>query len=167
MLPNLPSFPKLPGPFEVGTIELEIPVSSLLDTVKAGEGLGMRHGRKDNIIHTILFRVYYPTSGKYPNNGTGTTTGAHKNDGKQGWGEYLHSFFRRGDEKPVHWVPEPHQGEYLKGYLRFGGFMREWLINSIGYVFCLISSTLLHSWLLNPTQITGVVAVSYRTFSIT
>lgn len=137
MFPNLLSFPKLPGPFKVGTIELEIPVSSLLDTVEAGEGLRTKFEEKENIIHTILFRVYYPTTGESPDNGTGTTTtGAHKNDDKQGWSEYLHSFFRRGNgnEKTVYWVPEPHQGEYLRGYLRFGGLVKEWIINWIGYV---------------------------------
>ena len=140
MFPSLLSFPKLPGPFKVGTIELEIPVSSLLDTVEAGEGLRVKfeeNEEKDNIIHTILFRVYYPTTGKNSDNSTGTATGADKRDEKQGWSEYLHSFFRRGNEnyeKPVYWVPEPYQGEYLKGYLRFGGLTREWLINLIGYV---------------------------------
>ena len=134
MFPSLLSFPKLPGPFKVGTIELEIPVSSLLDNVEVGEGVRVKLEEKDNIIHTILFRVYYPTTGKTFDNGTGTTTGAHKKDEKQGWSEYLHSFFRRGNEKPVYWVPEPYQGEYLKGYLRFGGLTREWLINLIGYV---------------------------------
>lgn len=134
MFRNLLSFPKLPGPFRVGTIELEIPVSSLLDTVEAGEGLRVNFEGKDNIIHTILFRVYYPTTGENPDNGTGTTTGTHKGDEKQGWSEYFYSFFRRGNENPVYWVPEPHQRDYVKGYLRFGGLTREWLINWIGYV---------------------------------
>lgn len=50
----VPSFPAYTGPYKVGTIDVEIPVSHLTSPSPTPEGA------RD--IHTVLFRVYYPAT---------------------------------------------------------------------------------------------------------
>lgn len=128
----IPSFPPCEGPYKVGTVDIEVPVSGLLDGLGEDEGVRIKFEQQERTVHTILFRVFYPATGEHP--GTNNEHGHGKHEGKGGWGHYLHGFMRGGKEKPVYWVPEPYQEEYLKGYLRFGGLSREWLVNWLGYV---------------------------------
>jgi platelet-activating factor acetylhydrolase len=91
----VPQFPAYTGPYDVGSFELEIPASSL------GEG-----PPPDVRIETVQFRVFYPTDKM-------TST----SNARGGW-------FGRGARpapKPVRWLPEPYQREYLSGYARFMG----------------------------------------------
>lgn len=126
MVRLVPSFPPYEGPHQVGTVEVEIPVSSLMDGLREDEGIRVKFEQKERTIHTILFRIYYPATGAHP----------HENvEGKpheKGWGDYLHGLIGCGKRKPVYWVPEPYQNEFLKAYLRFGGLSKEWLVNWIG-----------------------------------
>jgi len=127
----IPSFPPYEGPYQVGTVEIEIPVSALMGGLREDEGIRVKLEQKETTIHTILFRIYYPATGEHPDG---------NEEGKQhgrGWGGYLHGLIKCGKRKPVYWVPEPYQEEFLKGYLRFGGLSREWLVNWIGYVFAI------------------------------
>lgn len=55
LLSNLnpvPSFPPYSGPYKVGTIDVEIPVSQLESPSSAPDGSAE--------IHTVLFRIFYP-----------------------------------------------------------------------------------------------------------
>lgn len=128
----VPQFPAYKGAYNVGSIDLEIPVSSLADkdtrTPEPAKG-----------ISTIQFRVFYPTSRKdevkveeAEKQPTGTVehdneeleTSATEGKGMAGWAS---SWFKKHPEvvkvpeKPVYWLPEPHQREYLSGYARFLG----------------------------------------------
>ncbi|KAK4219181.1 platelet-activating factor acetylhydrolase, isoform II-domain-containing protein [Rhypophila decipiens] len=51
-LSPVPSFPAYTGPYKVGTIDVELPISRLTSPSPAPEGA--------EDIHTVLFRVYYP-----------------------------------------------------------------------------------------------------------
>ncbi|KAK0739595.1 platelet-activating factor acetylhydrolase [Apiosordaria backusii] len=60
LLNPIPGFPEYTGPYKVGTVDVEIPVSELPSNPKP-------EGAAD--IHTVLFRIFYPTvpeaHGKY------------------------------------------------------------------------------------------------------
>ena len=51
----VPAFPDLTGPHKVGTVDIELPVSALPTASSA-----VPDGAAD--IHTVLFRVFYPTT---------------------------------------------------------------------------------------------------------
>lgn len=89
----IPQFPAYPGPYDVGSFELEIPASSLEPASKAPP--------PDTKVETVQFRVFYP---------------AEKSDSatRTGW-------LGNMAEKPIRWLPEPYQREYLSGYARFLG----------------------------------------------
>lgn len=125
----IPSFPPYEGPYQVGTMEVEIPVSALMDGLREDEGVRVKLEQKERTIHTILFRIYYPATGEH------LDENVNGKPHRKGWGDYLHGLIKGEKGKPVYWVPEPYQEEFLKAYLRFGGLSREWLVNWIGYVF--------------------------------
>ncbi|RPB04416.1 hypothetical protein L873DRAFT_1758903 [Choiromyces venosus 120613-1] len=89
----IPQFPTYPGPYDVGSFELEIPASSLEPASKASP--------PDANVETVQFRFFYP---------------AEKSDSANttGW-------FGNTAKKPIRWLPEPYQREYLSGYARFLG----------------------------------------------
>ena len=51
-MPLIPSFPAYTGPHPVGTLDVEIPISSLPSPSARPEGA--------DHIHTVQFRVFYP-----------------------------------------------------------------------------------------------------------
>lgn len=53
-LSPIPAFPEYTGPYKVGTIDVEIPVSTLDAPSPSPDG--------SSHIHTILFRVFYPAT---------------------------------------------------------------------------------------------------------
>jgi platelet-activating factor acetylhydrolase len=91
----VPQFPPYSGPYAVGSFEIEIPVASLSHVA----------GPNDK-IKTVQFRVFYPTDKE----NSDTSAGAHCR-----W------FGKQAESKPVRWLPEPFQREYLSGYARFLG----------------------------------------------
>ncbi|PWW76444.1 hypothetical protein C7212DRAFT_357376 [Tuber magnatum] len=90
----IPQLPTYPGPYDVGSFELEIPASSLLEPAS-------KRSPPDTKVETVQFRVFYP---------------AEKTDSANttGW-------FGGTATKPIRWLPEPYQREYLSGYARFMG----------------------------------------------
>ena len=115
----VPQFPPYKGPFTVASVELEIPVSSL--------PVSRRPTSAEN-VSTVLFRVFYPTA--HSPTQTSTGPGGTPADASAPW---MPSWFRQRAaaatraarpypaSKPVYWLPEPHQREYLSGYARFLG----------------------------------------------
>lgn len=148
----VPQFPAYKGAYNVGSFDLEIPVSSLTDAdTKTPETA------KD--ITTVQFRVFYPTSLKEPattrdDQGTPGTVedenaelekDATEARGLTGWAA---SWFKNRappsppsaaqnaaakKQDPVYWLPEQHQREYVSGYARFLG-TRSGLAELISYV---------------------------------
>jgi platelet-activating factor acetylhydrolase len=131
----VPQFPAYKGPYNVGSFDVEIPVSSLSDasTRTPGPAEG---------ISTVQFRVFYPTSRKDQEAAPIAPTGAAENENEEiekeategkGMAGWASSWFKRHapqaatpaqmvkPTKPVYWLPEPHQREYLSGYARFLG----------------------------------------------
>lgn len=53
-LSPIPSFPEYSGPYQVGSIDVEIPVSQLDSPSPAPDGTAH--------IHTVLFRIFYPAA---------------------------------------------------------------------------------------------------------
>lgn len=51
-LSPVPAFPEYLGPYKVGTVDVEIPVSELEAPCSAPDG--------SSHIHTVLFRIFYP-----------------------------------------------------------------------------------------------------------
>lgn len=93
----IPQFPPYPGPYAVGSFEIEIPVASLAPP-----------GAVDSIPQTVQFRLFYPTPKP-----AGSPAG-----GAGWWGGGART---REETPPVRWLPEPHQREYLSAYARFLG----------------------------------------------
>ncbi|CAZ81279.1 unnamed protein product [Tuber melanosporum] len=89
----IPQFPTYPGPYHVGSFELEIPASSLEPTSKRSP--------PDTKVETVQFRVFYPAEKPDSANTTG--------------------WFGNTAKKSIRWLPEPYQREYLSGYARFMG----------------------------------------------
>ncbi|CUS15203.1 unnamed protein product [Tuber aestivum] len=89
----IPQFPTYPGPYHVGSFELEIPASSL-EPAAGGSS-------PDAKVETVQFRIFYPAE----ETDSASTTGWFGNTAK----------------KPIRWLPEPYQREYLSGYARFMG----------------------------------------------
>lgn len=133
----VPQFPAYKGPFNVASFDVEIPVSSLIDA-------STRTPESAASISTVQFRVFYPTSRKEPLSSTSTqdTPGTVEHDNEEiekeateakGVAGWAASWFTRHappsapapspatPTKPVYWLPEPHQREYLSGYARFLG----------------------------------------------
>ncbi|KAK6538498.1 hypothetical protein TWF694_010080 [Orbilia ellipsospora] len=90
----LHSLPQYTGPYTVGIMELELPVSS-----PRSFGPMKRNGRHALTLETVLFNIYYPAA-----LGTGR--------GKDPSGEY-HTWSR------ATWLPRP-RGLTAKGYAKFG-----------------------------------------------
>ena len=126
------------GPLNVGTIEVEIPVSSLVSNLNDGQGVHVEAGGKEGFVDTILFRVYYPADKPHTTAVSpwyGTIKDGFENL-KGLLGPRKGSFspaITRTVANPVYWIPEPFQNEILKGYLRFGGMQHEKLIESLRY----------------------------------
>ncbi|KAI5807714.1 platelet-activating factor acetylhydrolase, isoform II-domain-containing protein [Peziza echinospora] len=170
----VPKFPPVPGKYEVGTLEIEIPVSSLLRA--EGKGKSNNNAGFPNVvevdvagtkktIETVLYRVYYPVAppptektepagpswvegakGYYQHWWSrGNSTPPKQSQGEKkdasGGGEpskgcaaastTTKSTSVREVGKPVYWIPELHQKEYFKGYLRFGGLKKEWVMSAV------------------------------------
>ena len=141
----IPQFPAYKGAYNVGSIDLEIPVSSLSDA-------NTRTPEPAKGISTIQFRIFYPTSYRDATKGevkhpTGTVehdneeieTSATEGKGMAGWASSWFTKHQGAEEakvpeKPVYWLPEPHQREYLSGYARFLG-ARSGLAELISWVF--------------------------------
>lgn len=98
----IPRFPSYPGPYAVGSFEVEIPVASLAPP-----------GAVDSIPETVQFRVFYPTQKP-----VGSSAGGGW------WGPRTQQQQEEENpppSRPVRWLPEPHQREYLSAYARFLG----------------------------------------------
>ncbi|KAL7274031.1 hypothetical protein RUND412_003091 [Rhizina undulata] len=113
----IPQFPDYPGPYTVGSFEVEISVSSLqtADSQKAPDGS----------VKTVQYRIFYPAakSSDVPENDV-----SENNKRSSAWPGWLgYGYGNGGGEKkidtsrPVRWLPEPHQREYLSAYARFLG----------------------------------------------
>jgi platelet-activating factor acetylhydrolase len=116
----IPRFPPYPGPYAVGSFEVEIPVASL--------------GAMTGVAETVQFRVFYPAekpaerpiSAQPASSWWGskcdkkTATAAVDPAAQE---EKLSEPVNpaTGGAKPVRWLPEPHQREYLSAYARFLG----------------------------------------------
>lgn len=127
----IPSFPPYPGPYAVGSFELEIPVASLAATAPDATTT------TTTIADTVQFRVFYPTEKKTPAERPisaqpagswwgGKTTPVDPADAlQQGEDqkppEPAPALDPPSGAKPVRWLPEPHQREYLSAYARFLG----------------------------------------------
>lgn len=96
----IPRFPPYPGPYAVGSFEVEIPVKSLAPP-----------GTVDGVAETVQFRIFYPAQ-KPAENPAG---------GWWGQGDKKQEDPSTTIPKPVRWLPEPHQREYLSAYARFLG----------------------------------------------
>ena len=141
----VPGFPSVPGPYPVGTAEVEIPVSSLIDGLSGQEGVRIHGEKRESTIETILFRIFYPASQEGDTHSSTVSTNVpdpekYADGARWGWTKYVQGLVRRrpatsgGSGNPVYWVPEPYQHEYLKAYMRFGGMSRKWLLDMVGYV---------------------------------
>lgn len=104
----VPQFPAYTGPYDVGSFELEIPASSL--------GRGTSPPPPDVRIETVQFRVFYPADKATP---TSNTQGRESGGGGGWW--WFGGREKPAGSKPVRWLPEPYQREYLSGYARFMG----------------------------------------------
>lgn len=123
----IPRFPAYTGPYAVGSFELEIPVTSL--------------GSVDGVAETVQFRVFYPTRKPAEAPACGWWSRCdkkhkqkqeekeEKHKQKQGEKEDKEEKEEKLKEeenasstsKPVRWLPEPYQREYLSAYARFLG----------------------------------------------
>lgn len=141
----VPRFPSYKGPFNVSSIELEIPVSELLSP-------SQRTPESASSITTVQFRIFYPSSRKETTPASSdalhrTKSGqaeaendelertvsrdgpkakdyqdAQPDPNKPRWGSgWWKGHPQEKERKPVYWLPEPHQREYLSGYARFLG----------------------------------------------
>src|SRR4051812_33257662 len=54
----IPTFPPYPGPYEVGTLEVELPIAPFVASGAASPAPSHTNGE----IPTILFRIFYPAS---------------------------------------------------------------------------------------------------------
>lgn len=97
----IPRFPPYPGPYAVGSFEVEIPVASLAPP-----------GAVEGIPETVQFRVFYPTQ---------KPAGGPAAGGWWGGGARTQEEKNPTPSTPVRWLPEPHQREYLSAYARFLG----------------------------------------------
>ncbi|KAA8893872.1 platelet-activating factor acetylhydrolase, isoform II-domain-containing protein [Sphaerosporella brunnea] len=125
----VPQFPAYNGPYTVASFDLEIPVTSLPTSQKPPNSA--------EAISTVQFRVFYPTAHKFEPADTerassappsdaeseGVSSDAEKTGWTSGWFRHRATLDDRQKEqsKPVYWLPEPHQREYLSGYARFLG----------------------------------------------
>ncbi|KAH8150868.1 uncharacterized protein LAJ45_05049 [Morchella importuna] len=121
----IPRFPPYPGPYAVGSFELEIPVASL--------------GGMAGVAETVQFRVFYPTEKPVEipisaqpasswwgskcdkKTAAATATAAVDPAQEEKLSEAVNQTTATGGAKPVRWLPEPHQREYLSAYVRFLG----------------------------------------------
>lgn len=97
----IPRFPPYPGPYAVGSFEVEIPVKSLTPLESVG-----------GVAETVQFRVFYPTQKRVENPAGGWWCHGDKKPEEDP---------STSTPKPVRWLPEPHQREYLSAYARFLG----------------------------------------------
>ncbi|KAI5843839.1 platelet-activating factor acetylhydrolase, isoform II-domain-containing protein [Morchella snyderi] len=131
----IPHFPPYPGPYAVGSFELEIPVASLAATAPDATAT-------TTIADTVQFRVFYPTEKKPPaerpisaqpagswwggkagNKPTAVDPAdpLHQQQEDKKLPEPAPALDPPSGAKPVRWLPEPHQREYLSAYARFLG----------------------------------------------
>ncbi|KAI5810559.1 platelet-activating factor acetylhydrolase, isoform II-domain-containing protein [Pyronema omphalodes] len=143
----VPQFPSYKGPYTVASFELEIPVSSLPTSQKppaSAENVSTVQFR----VFYPTGQKYKPADAENapPNPPSGDTTEANGavdgvtnvtlENGSNGAGvvdssqkpatngSWMPGWFSRGSStatKSVYWLPEPHQREYLSGYVRFLG----------------------------------------------
>lgn len=127
----IPRFPPYPGPYAVGSFELEIPVASL-GAMAAAAG----------VAETVQFRVFYPTEKpaeipisaqpasswwgskcdkKNPATAAAVDPAQEEKKLSEAVNQTTGMGTGTGGAKPVRWLPEPHQREYLSAYVRFLG----------------------------------------------
>ena len=113
-LPVLPQFPAYKGPYSVGSFELEIPVSALPSAPSPPVSAAA--------VSTVQFRVFYPTAASFKPTPEPDASDLKEEEDRPST-SWAARWFGRGSppSRPVYWVPEPHQREYLSGYVRFMG----------------------------------------------
>lgn len=146
----VPRFPAYKGAYNVSSFDIEIPVKDLItpETVipEAAKDIstvqfrvfypsGRKDGQDHQLLHTHSGDVEHendelertvsregPKSHDFPEKDSDDRSSWlswWSGNAKQKVKEKIHEHHKEG--KPVYWLPEPHQREYLSGYARFLG----------------------------------------------